>query len=357
MKYRRALIQVTRYTICALLFIYLFEKMDGPDLRKALAAALTRWPDLLIGTAFSFCGLFAGVIRWHRLLHGYTIPLPFKKVFKILFIGQFFNAFMPGSCGGDVVRAFYVTRESKKGHRAEAATTVIADRLIGLLTLMLWCSAVIVWRLKFFLNHPQTKIPGLLMLLFLAAALCTSLIFFRIHIFKKWRLFRHLENTLRIGPIIRRAYETLYTLREKPALLCQAVFYSLVNMVFLTLACLYFGKAVGMQVATRDYFTFFPIITVLASVPLTPGALGIREGLFEQMFSVVGAAASKSILASLLVYFGGVICSLFGGIIFMLHTASAGSTLKEEWARLKTESIRKNDSSTDKLSENQQAKG
>ena len=108
MKYRRALIQVTRYTICALLFIYLFEKMDGPDLRKALAAALTRWPDLLIGTAFSFCGLFAGVIRWHRLLHGYTIPLPFKKVFKMLFIGQFFNAFMPGSCGGDVVRAFYV---------------------------------------------------------------------------------------------------------------------------------------------------------------------------------------------------------------------------------------------------------
>ena len=155
-KSRRALIQLMRYGLSIALLVYLFKKIDGPDLRQALHVAGTNWTWLITGTVLTFCGLFAGVIRWHRMLQSYGIPLPFSRVFQILFIGQFFNAFMPGACGGDVVRAFYVTRESVKGTRTAAATTVIADRMIGLLTLMLWCSVIIVLRLPFFLNHPET---------------------------------------------------------------------------------------------------------------------------------------------------------------------------------------------------------
>ena len=346
MKSRRVLIQVLRYALCVGILAYLFAKVDGPALREALGVAGKNWPWLLAGTAATFCGLFIGVIRWWRMLHAYQIPVAFGRVFQILFIGQFFNAFMPGACGGDVVRAFYVTRETTKGSRAEAATTVIADRLIGLLSLMLWCAVVIVLRLPFFLNHPETKIPGLLMLGFLIATMIGALVFFRIHVFEQWSLFRKLESSLRIGPLIRRAYETLYQLRHKPMLLFEAAVYSLINMFFLTIACLYFGRSVGLELAAKDYFTFFPIITVLASVPLTPGALGLREGLFERLFSTVGAAASKSILVSLLVYFGGVICSLLGGIIFMIYTSSTGSTIREEWTRLKTEQLQ-NSVSTD----------
>jgi uncharacterized protein (TIRG00374 family) len=335
MKTRRAVIQLLRYILCIALLWYLFRKVDGPEIRAAIQAALKNWPWLLSGTALTFCGLYAGVIRWYRMLQSYGMAISFKRVFQILFIGQFFNAFMPGACGGDVVRAFYVTHESVKGTRAEAATTVIADRLIGLLTLVAWCSVVIILRLGFFLNHPQTKIPGLLMVGFLVVALVGSLVFFRIHIFERWSLFKRLEEKLRLGPVIRRAYDTLYALRHKPFLLIEAGCYSLLNMAFLTLACMHFGKSIGLELAAREYFTFFPIITVLASVPITPGALGLREGLFEKMFAVVGVAASKAVLVSLLVYLGGVACSLLGGLIFMRYTSTTGTTIREEWARLK----------------------
>ena len=153
------------------------------------------------------------------------------------------------------------------------------------------------------------------------------------------RCGRQLEEKLRIGPIIRPAYATPYALRHKPLLVLEAGCYSLLNMVFLTFACVHYGRSIGLEMPTREYFTFFPLITVLASVPLTPGALGLREGLFEKMFSAVGVAASKSILVSLLVYLGGVICSLLGGLIFLRYTSSTGSTLRDEWTRLKLDQI------------------
>ena len=340
MKHRKALVQGLRLALCLVLLWYLYTKIDIDSLKAALVYARSNWIWQLSGILMTFCGLLIGVLRWHRILQGFGIGVGFKKVFQILFVGQFFNAFMPGACGGDVIRAIYVSRETKKGSRAEAATTVIADRLIGLLALMCWCSFVIVLRLPFFLHQSATRITGLLMLTFLVGALLAALIFFRIHIFEQWPLFRKIEEKFRVGPLIRRAYETLYALRHKPMLLAETFLYSLVNMAFLTLACMHFGRSVGLDLSTLDYFTFFPIITVLASVPLTPGALGLREGLFEKMFSVVGASAELSVLTSLLVYFGGVVCSLFGGAVFLFYTSSSGSTIREEWAHLKEEQVK-----------------
>lgn len=332
---RRLVTQLLRILLCACILWWISSRMNLGALRDALSASGRNWPMLLTGLIFTFLGLLAGVFRWHRMLIGHGFQMGFGKVFQILFIGQFFNAFMPGACGGDVIRAFYVTRESEKGTRAEAATTALADRLIGLLVLMVFCSVIIGLRLPFFLSHAETKIPGLLMLFFFIGALGGLLVFFRINLFERSRLFRRMEQGLRIGPVIRRAYDTLYNFRDRPGMIFEAGIYSLLNMIFLTLACVAFGRSLGLEVQMIDYFTFFPIITILASIPVTPGALGIREGLFEQMFAAVGVASTHAVLLSLLVYFGGVACSLFGGVIFIFYTSSAGKSVKEEWEAIR----------------------
>ena len=93
--------------------------------------------DALWLTAAVICaGLPAvlGIWRWQAILHVQGLEVKFSRLFSISFIGLFFNAFMLGSTGGDVVKAWYVAHETHH-KKAEAIATVVVDRLIGLLAL------------------------------------------------------------------------------------------------------------------------------------------------------------------------------------------------------------------------------
>src|SRR5260221_1610098 len=75
-----------------------------------------------------------GIVRWQMILRVRELELPLARVTSIFFVGQFFNAFMLGSTGGDVVKAWYVAHDTHH-KKAEAVATVVVDRLIGLLAL------------------------------------------------------------------------------------------------------------------------------------------------------------------------------------------------------------------------------
>jgi glycosyltransferase 2 family protein len=75
-----------------------------------------------------------GITRWQWILHVQGLDVKYSRLFSISFIGLFFNAFMLGSTGGDVIKAWYVAHETHH-KKAEAIATVVVDRLIGLLAL------------------------------------------------------------------------------------------------------------------------------------------------------------------------------------------------------------------------------
>ena len=50
-------------------------------------------------------------------------------------VGAFYNTFMPGSTGGDVLKAYYASKHTT--HRTRAVLSVIIDRVIGLLALII----------------------------------------------------------------------------------------------------------------------------------------------------------------------------------------------------------------------------
>ena len=50
-------------------------------------------------------------------------------------MAQFFNAFLLGSTGGDLLKAYYAARETHH-RKTEAVVTVLVDRLIGLFSML-----------------------------------------------------------------------------------------------------------------------------------------------------------------------------------------------------------------------------
>lgn len=323
-----------RVIICVGLMVYLVDRLDIRTLWSVLGQTITRWPWWLAGLILTFFGLLAGVLRWKEILAAQGFRHPLSRVFSIFFIGQFFNAFMLGACGGDVARAYYVS--DTPGRRAEAASTVLVDRAVGLFATIAFCSIMIAFRIPLFLDHQGTRGPGFLMLFFLLGSLVGLFALFRRNLFEHWPFFQRLETNTRLGPLIRRTYDAVYLYRGHTRVMLISLGLSLLNLAFLTLACYTFGKSLQVEQSLLDCFTLFPVISVIAAVPITPGSLGVREGLFITMYQAIDVDAHYSISMSLMVYIGSLVWSLFGGLMFVGYSAGSGHTLRAEIDALKS---------------------
>ncbi len=316
------------------LLAWFFSRIPSGELTEVMTHSLAKCTWWMAGIVMTFGGLLVAAQRWHGLMKAQQIAVNPLRVFSIFFIGQFFNAFMPGACGGDIARAYYVIREAPQA-KTEAVSTVLVDRLIGLFTLIAFGCIMVLSRVHIFFDHPGARGAGILMIGFLAASLLGTLIFFRRNLFEHRPFFVRLGQRTRFGPLLQKAYNAFYVYRRNPRVLIPSILYSLGNMIFLTLACYCFGQSLAIDRPLIDYFTLFPVITVLSAVPITPGALGIREGLFVELFRGVGVTAAQAVPLSLMVYAGGAFWSLVGGLIFIGYTVRKGRSLREEIEQLK----------------------
>ena len=314
---RRIGLTLLRVAIGIGLLVYLFSRFDLSTLKHVLSFQSAQWWWLIAGIIFTFTGLCLGALRWNIILASQHIRLTYWKTFYVFFIGQFFNAFMLGACGGDIARAYYATRECPE-HRTEAATTVFIDRAIGLFVTILVACCMIIYHLPYFLQGTSARWSAIAMLLFLITALLAFFILFHRNRFEQWKLLRHLEHRTRFGSLIRKAYDSFYLFKRNHRILVISTLTSMGNLLFLTLACYAFGHSLLIDVPFGTYLTFFPIITVMSAIPITPGSFGVRETLFVTFFQSVQIDPTQGLLLSLFTYAGGLFWSLFGGVLFLL---------------------------------------
>jgi glycosyltransferase 2 family protein len=303
------------------LVAWLLRSVGLADLRASLAPLKTHPGWIAIALSLTFAALLAGVVRWHVLLQTLGLPTPFLRTFRGCFIGQFFNAFLFGACGGDLARAVVAARDHPE-KRAEAVTSVFLDRAIGLVVTLLFGSALLLPRLREYSAHPETRLSLVLMAVFLLATALFLVLFFTRDLFERVPWLQRLQHRGRLGPLVRRTYEALYLFRRNRWHLLWPGTLSLANLLLLTAATTALARALDLQLPFRDLLTVFPAITVLAAIPLTPGSLGVRETLYVQLLAPLGVAAGPALMLSLLGYLAATFWSLAGGI-FLLRPDNA----------------------------------
>ena len=72
--------------------------------------------------------------KWQVLLRARIIVVLFGAILNYTFVGFFFNNFLPASVGGDVMRGYGLACYTDRN--ADAAASVVLDRLIGLAAYM-----------------------------------------------------------------------------------------------------------------------------------------------------------------------------------------------------------------------------
>ncbi len=115
------------------LIVWLVLTIDWPaftNLGETFSPALFIAALLAALAAYPLCAL-----RWHRLLRAQHIPLSFRDAHRIVWIGQFYNAFLPGGIGGDAARLAHAFAAAPAAKPAIVTATLL-DRLIGFAALL-----------------------------------------------------------------------------------------------------------------------------------------------------------------------------------------------------------------------------
>lgn len=316
-----------RLGIAVAVMVWLFKKMGVGNFGQTLRQCADQWHWLLAALLLSLIPLLLCMIRWKMILDAQGMRLSWPRVTSIFLIGLFFNSFMIGPTGGDLIKA-YLTAKETNHKKTEAVTSIFIDRIVGLLSLAALVTFMILFRWNFFMSHPETRNVALPVLGVCGALLGGGILAFSVHLFETFPFLKRLTTHPLIGKvavIVEKVYNAFYVCRTHPRLLAQICLYSVVLQILFAVVSAFVGKALGLTVTLIDYLTFGPLIGLISAIPVTPGGLGIREGTSVHLWAVLAVAADKAFLLAFLPFVFLIILGLPGGILFLFHRSDTAT--------------------------------
>lgn len=299
----------------------LFWVFHDPKTRTEMAAAIRAanpWWVLAAVAAFGNVMLLA-ILRWQILLRVQGIVISWWRTSALVLIGMFFNVLVPGNTGGDVFKIFYLLKEAPH-KKAQALLTVLIDRIIGLLGLML-IAVFIVWQRYDWLQ--QTEITRTLTWTLLLILLGSFGVIAFAFLISSLRLAEKLpaKMPLRDKIIDMSVAYTAYAKAWKASLLSMLISFGVHLSVFYVFYAA--ARALATKVPITDFFALMPIVSVITSLPISVGGAGAREWLFQTLLGkLCGVPESQAFVISLLGFVVGIFWAGIGGVIYLFYRSS-----------------------------------
>jgi uncharacterized protein (TIRG00374 family) len=239
-----------------------------------------------LGFAFFAFGppLFLMAVRWRVLMLASGVTIPFWILVRLHYMSFFFNTFMPGGAGGDIIKAVYVTRHSEQ--KAEAATMVLIDRVVGLVGLLVMAGTVVLVDYDE-LHGIAAQVGGI------SLALVVMFVLYFSSSFRRLVRYDAVIERLPRSEVWKRIDAALLALLKKKRELGLAfaltVALQLAEVAGIWLA----GRALGLYKASFvHYLAFVPIGYLFNAIPISFGGIGLMEGAYLKLFRDAGVASA-----------------------------------------------------------------
>lgn len=268
-----------------------------------------RLPVIAAGTALFFSTVLILACRLKIILRAKKIRLRFAEAVRLTFIGFFFNNFLPTAVGGDVVKGYYLYKNT--GGKLNSIVSILMDRFIGFLTLFLMAAISLIFSHRYVQNKT---------LIFFTVGMLSLLVIILVVLFNRnaargFRIFLPLAERLGIKENIEKSYNAINELRSSKGLLAQALpvsiaaqFIAFVNIFIIT-------QALGSYISLKMVFLFMPLVFIITLIPSING-LGVREWALYYLFGPY--IGNKEALALGVVWlFMLFLVSVTGGIIYL----------------------------------------
>ena len=318
--WKRIAMTAAALALTAFLFaLFIRRAGDMAELSATIKSTFKRPDWLVAGVGLFSVSLMCGMLRWFILLKTLKLPVPFWVAFRLYATGHFFNILGPGATGGDIVKAAWLASNMSAGQRTAAVTSIAAERLIGLMAMIVFVTFIAFFRADFFAKDAlMTVVRHGIMLAFVGAVaifvLLTAI---------NWEKLAGKIKT-RDGSFVAKAlammvkiWRTFKICLSHPAAASGAFALSIANHI--TDVCCYFllSRALSMTLLFKDMMAISPISNTIAAAPLTPGGAGMRENALQYMMTVANVPTTQSTALGLLMFASIVFWALIAGCIML----------------------------------------
>jgi len=247
-------------------------------------------------------------IRWWLLLRTQSVYISLWQAIRLHFLGLFCNNFMLGSVGGDVVRAWYVTKHTE--HKFEAALSVFVDRVIGLfstLTIAIVFYIIFLMGQKVLPDEAAKKDAGIIetvseykwFIFWIAVVIGFGLAMLLLNSRGRLILKKASASIIEHGKRLVAKFSKAFFVYCRNPLTIILVFLLTVFLQLMTITGFWLvGRELGIELDLRYYYVFFTITWVVGSIPVSFGGLVLVEGFLIFIFVKFGAEkTSATVLA------------------------------------------------------------
>ncbi len=269
--------------------------------------------------------------RWQELLKAVNIDLGAGRVFVLNMVGSFYNTFIPGTTGGDFLKAYYASKHTT--HRAHAVMSVVVDRLIGLVALIILGGVLSAW--QYFHTDPANiairqacgrvaagsgvlvimAIVGVELLVHPALSRISGMAF----------VLRRLPMQRMVQTIV----GVLTTYRSRWRLVLGMLVLTFPVHITTVISAMLAGKAFGLPLPALYYFVCVPVIVLVGAVPVSPQGAGVMEFFAIALTRQYGVTVSQAFALTMSIRFVQILWNLAGGI-FVFRGGYHAPTEQEE---------------------------
>ncbi len=301
---RRRVLTALKIGITVLGLLLIARNLDVQAILSAFGGVGLKW--LAVGAGLIALSLIVRAIRWHIVLHGVGSSIRFGRLVELYLVGSFFNAFLPSGLGGDVIRAVEAAQDVEP---SVAASTVLVDRMTGLLALFVMALVVLPFRPAGFPAELAWTI-GLICIVGIAAGLALI----------DGRLLRGLIHRLpsslqkKGDGFLEKFALAIHRCgwRALGAALLVSVLFNLIQVGWWAAA----ARALGLDIAYSYLLLIVPVMALAVLVP-SIGGLGVRENLSPALFAGASLIAEQAVALTLLVFALERVASLLGAPIYL----------------------------------------
>ncbi len=276
-------------------------------LKDALQGQIHILP-LVLAVVLCVGSLCLSFFRWFLLVRAQNLPFTLFEAVRLGLIGFSLSTFLPGSIGGDVIKAAFLARSQSK--RTIAVSTVILDRVLGLCGLF-WLAGLLgaIFMVAGYITNPMLNY----ILYFAWGVAGANLVFWfflgllpksKAEAFGDW-----LQNKIpKMGGALAEMWQAGLIYRSRGKIILIAMFMAMIGHIGFVLT-FYFASLTlslpadlgggGPRPSLIAHFLIVPVgLTIQAGVPL-PGGIGVAELGFGALYELAGSLKGLGICASL----------------------------------------------------------
>jgi uncharacterized protein (TIRG00374 family) len=286
------------------------ESPDGTEV--GLAGALERpihAGPLVVAALLCLGAVLFTFVRWFILVRAQDLPFTLADALRLGMIGYYLNTFLPGSVGGDIIKAAFIARAQSR--RTVAVATVLVDRVVGLCGLF-WLTALtggVFWATGALETAVHTATAVVILetiLLGAMAVVAGSLIFWlilgwiaepRAERFAAW-----LERFPKIGHALAELWRAVWLYRRRGRWILLTLVMSICSHAAFVLTFYFAARTLtpAEQIPSLGaHFLIVPVgMTVRAGFP-APGGVGGGEYAYGKLYELLDFAFAPGVLAML----------------------------------------------------------